>query len=454
MDITTRHPAYTTFAPSWRLMRDAVAGEDDIKGAGEQYLPMKSGQAAMKDAAKQKKAFEAYAARAEFPEIVAPTIRGAVGVMFSKPAEIQLPTRMEHLLERATIDGLTMDSLQRRIATEVMTTGRYGLLPGIRNGVPHLAGYTAESIINWDSTDGEADFAVLDETGWVRNRETGSWAEVERYRECTVLEGRYVSRLWSKGSGGWEPAGDEEARTPRGAPLSGMPLVFIGSMDITPSPDDVPLYGLAKLAVRAYRLDADRSWALHMTSEPTPWMNGFNDAQQAIEDGAVPQGLGSAALWILPEGAQAGYLEFSGPGLAAQADAIADTLERAAHFGAQVIQRGSSAESGEALKLRAASQTATLTTIAQTVASGLEKALRNIATWIDADPDQVTVTPNLDFFDRTMTADEARAVWEGWQNGVYDYRSVIEKLKHGNWLPSDADADDIAAAMLTDGNAM
>ncbi|WP_283178631.1 hypothetical protein [Gemmobacter sp. 24YEA27] len=46
-DITIRHPQYDAFAESWRQVRDANAGEDDIKQAGERYLPMKSGQAAI-----------------------------------------------------------------------------------------------------------------------------------------------------------------------------------------------------------------------------------------------------------------------------------------------------------------------------------------------------------------------------------------------------------------------
>lgn len=443
MDITIRHPAYDAFAPSWRLLRDAVAGEGDIKAAGTRYLPMKSGQAAIPDAATQTKAYEAYKLRAEFPEITAPTIRGAVGVMLSKMADIQLPPQMEGLRERATLDGLTLDALHRRMAMEVMTTGRYGLLPGLsQDQTPHLSGYVAESIINWDSTEGVPDFVVLNETGPVRDRVTGQWVEVEAYRECFVTDGAYGVRVWSNNGAGWVATEPEFAQTPRRAALDTLPFVFVGTNDLTPPPDDVPLYGLAKLAVRVYRLDADFTFALHMTSEPTPWANGFDDAQQAVDDGKAPRTLGSSVLWLLPQGAQAGYLEFSGPGLEKQAEAIKDALDRAAQFGAQIIQTGQSAESGEALKLRAASQTATLTSIAQTTAAGLERALRNIAIWIGADPEQVVVTPNLDFFDRSLTAQEITALVQAWQAGAYSWRTLFDKLKSGGVVPEDRDADD------------
>lgn len=447
-DITTKHPAYLSFASSWRLMRDAIAGEDDIHAAGVRYLPMKSGQAAIEDATVRQRSYDAYKGRAEFPEIVAPGVRGAVGVMLGKPAEVYLPETMEHLRERATLDGLSLDQLHRRMAFEVMAVGRYGLLPGVdARGVPYLSGYVAESIINWDSANGMPDYAVLDESGPVRDRETGEWGEVQRLRECFLSSRSYGARVWTKAGEGWVVTDEAFARTSRGGTLTFLPFVFVGTNDLTPQPDDVPLYGLAKLAVRAYQLDADLRTTLHLTSEPTPWVNGFDDPAQAVQDGMAPSSIGAARIWLLPQGSQPGLLEFTGAGAEAQHKEKADALERAAQFGAQVIQMGQSAESGEALRLRAASQTATLTTIAQTTAAGLERALRNIAIWIGANPDEVMVTPHLEFFDRRLTPDEARAVWDGWVAGAYDWRTALDRLKRGNWIAEDADPDEIEARM-------
>ena len=445
-DPTTKHPAYVAFSPSWRLMRDAIAGEDDIHAAGERYLPMKSGQVAIEDLTIRARSYDAYRGRAEFPEIVAPAIRGAVGVMLGKPADVLLPEAMEHLRERATLDGLSLDQLHRRMAFEVMAVGRYGLLPGLTDASePYLSGYVAESIVNWDGL--PADYIVLDETHQEFDREAGEWRQVEQFRQCLIEDGAFIARIWRRTSSGWAAEDEPMARTPRGKPLDGLPFVFVGTNDLTPSPDDVPLYGLARLAVRAYQLDADLRTTLHMTSEPTPWVNGFPNPAQAVEDGSAPTSIGAAKLWLLPEGSTPGFLEFSGAGAKAQADEKADALERAAQFGAQVIQMGQAAESGEALRLRAASQTATLTTIAQVTSAGLERALRNIAVWVGANPDDVVVTPNLEFFDRQLTPDEARAVWEGWLAGVYDWRVAIDRLKAGGWVAEDADPDEIEARL-------
>lgn len=437
-DITIKHPQYIAFSQSWELMRDAVAGEDDVKAKGVKYLPMKTGTAAIEDMTARARVYDLYKTRAEFPEIVAPTIRGAVGIMLAKPAKIDLPESMEHLRERATLDGLTLDALHRRMGMEVITTGRYGLLPGIaEDGTPHLSGYVAESIINWDATDGITDYVVLDESGHVRDRATGEWKTVTRLRECIAYDGRYQARVWIKSDDGWTVEEEGEAKTPRGRSLDFLPFVFVGSLDLTRDPDDVPLYGLAKLAMRTYRLDADFSFSLHMTSEPTPVAIGFDDPANAIRQGVAPKTLGSSVLWILPAGGDAKYLEFSGPGLEKQANAIQDALTRAAQFGAQVIQSGQSVESGEALKLRAASQTATLTSIAQTTAAGLEKALRNIAIWVGADPEKVVVTPNLEFFDRSISSQDIQSLVAAWQVGAISHRTLFDKFKQGGVIHAD-----------------
>lgn len=439
-DITIRHPSYLKYAQSWQLMRDAFDGEDEVKARKEAYLPMKSGTRAITEHQKRVASYEAYRDRAEFPELVSPTVRGAVGVMLDVPAQIELSPRLEVLRERATPDGLTLDGLHRRIAMEVMTMGRYGLLPGVdANGKPHLAGYCAEAIVNWDG----GNYVVLCETQDVRDPDTNIWSKVEKYRECYVsVAGTYAAREWVKSpKGDWIATEEIEASTPKRAAI-GVPFVFIDTNDLTPEPDDVPLYGLAKIAVRIYRLDADYTFALHMTSEPTPVAIGFDDPKGAVKDGKAPTTIGAGKLWLLPVGGDAKYLEFSGPGLEAQKAAINDSLIRARAFGAQLLSDAKTAESGDAIKLRLGSQTATLKTIAMNTAAGLERALRNLAVWVGDDPEKCVVKPNLDFFDKTLSAQEIDAMVRGWQAGAYSWRTTFDRLKLGGVIPDDRTPED------------
>ena len=455
-DITVKNPHYAAFRAAWELMRDAIDGEDAVKARGEAYLPMKSGTAAITDNAKQTRAYNAYKVRAEFPELVAPTVRGTVGVMLEQPAKIKLPAALEPLRERATRDGLPLDVLHRRIATEVMSVGRYGLLPGISvAGAPYLAGYCAESIINWDATDAAPDYVVLDESGDVRNRDTGQWVRVEQYRECYMAEGAYRAREWIKSGDALSAGADVVALKPpkggRAMALGTLPFVFINTNGLSADPDDVPLYGLAKLAVRIYRLDADYVFAMHMTAEPTPVAIGFDDPAAAVKDGLAPTSIGSSKLWLLPKGGDAKMLEFTGAGISAQKDAIAAALMRAVALGAQILTDSArTAESGDALKLRLGNQASVLKLVAMTSAAGLESALKNLAVWVGANPEEVKVEPVTDFFDKTLSAQDITAVVAGWQNGAYSWRTAFDRLQKGGVIPVERTAEDEQVLIATD----
>lgn len=434
--IDVKHPLYLEFIESWGLMRDCFAGEDQVKASGETYLPMKSGMLAMADASKRLAAYNGYKLRAEFPELVAPTIRGSVGLIHDKPSTVELPSALEHMRRKATRDGLTLEGLHRRITFELMTVGRYGLLAGVdAAGSTYIAGYTAETIINWDATDGATDYIVLDESGLVRDRATNQWTPEKRFRECFVENGVPQSREWIEG-GAAMVAGDPVRWEGRAqAKLDGLPFVFIDTIDLTADPDDVPLYGLAKLALRIYRLDADYTMSLHMTSEPTPYVAGNFDREDPNRK--PPTTIGASALWVLPEGARAEFLEFTGPGLASQEKAIGDALQRAVMFGAQVLTDTSrAAESGHALRLRLGNQYSIIKSIAMNAAAGLERALRHAAVIAGADPEKVKVVPDLDFIDRTLTAQDIGGLVAGWQAGAYSKRTLFENLQRGEIIPA------------------
>eukprot|EP00913_Durusdinium_trenchii_P005308 g4954.t1 len=441
-DITVKHPDYEKFAPKWETMRDVIEGEDRVKEKGETYLPMKPGIKAL-EGQRQTDAYSAYKARAEFPDIVVPTVNGSVGVAFDKPTEIEVPKGMEDLKERASLDGLTLDGLHQRIVTEVMRQGRYGLLPGIdEDGNFYIATYTAETVRNWDTAGRDLTYLVLDEAGQKRDPLTNKWQDEKKFRECYLVDGKYTSREWThvstEGNKEKYVPGEEVKATVLGKEgLGVIPFVAVGSTDLTIKPDEVPLYGLAKIALRGYRLDADYTNSLHLTSEPTPWVSGVSK-----ED--APDTIGAASLWVLPDAdSEAGMLEFEGNGVSAQRDAIRDTRERGIMFGAQLLsETQKTAESGEALKMRLGNKHATLKSVVTTVAAGLELCLRHIAVWKGLIPDEVKVKPNLDFVDQPLTPDALRELISGWMSGAYSKRTLFGNLQRGEIVSRDVEFDD------------
>lgn len=434
-NIKTMHPLYEQFADSWRKMRDAVAGEDDVKQRGVVHLPLKTGMKAIVDDQDRTNAYLAYQTRAEFPELVSPAIIGSRGIIHKKETTYELPPALEYLEQKATLDGKTLASLHREITTQILTTGRCGLLPGVRkDGTFYIALYNAEAIINWDNTDGILDYVVLDESGSKRNRENNQWSPQEQYLELKLENGAYTAVRYS----GDTPGDPLPAIKKDRSAFDELPFVFVNTTNLSFDPDDVPLYGLAKICYRIYRMDADYTHGLHMTSEPTPWVSGFDNPAGAIEKGLAPKSIGASTIWLLPKGGQAGFLEFNGPGLDAQAKAIASALERAVLFGVQILSdENQAAESGKSRKLRMNTQHSLLDTINENVAEGLQKALRMIAIWAGEDSEKVILTPPKDLIDWTMGPQELTALVNGWMSGGYSKNTLFFNIKRGGLVPDD-----------------
>ena len=79
---------------------------------------------------------------------------------------------------------------------------------------------------------------------------------------------------------------------------------------------------------------------------------------------------------------------------------------------------GDSQASGEALRVRIAARTASLTQVAKVGAEGLQAALRQIASWLGLDPKKVSVKPNLEFAENTMMAQELLQLIEAKNQGA------------------------------------
>lgn len=431
MAVDAQHPDYADRKAEWQMMRDCARGAKDVAARGEHYLPMPSGFRVQEDGGRAM--YTAYSTRAQFPDLLAPTIGGMVGVIHRTEAQITMPKAMEGLWERATKDGLTLEALHRRVTAELLLIGRYCLMADASatgSDLPWLAGYSAEALINWDAN---RDFFVLDESGPIRDG--FNWKEERKFRVLSLTEGgQYQAQVYE----GTVEAGDALIPTARGGlPLDVIPLTVIGARDLSLTPDEPPLIGVARSSLALYRLDADYRHQLYMTGQET----------LVIINGDAPSAVGAGVVLTLrgDEGNRpdAKYVGPAGTGIAAHRIAIQDEREAAVAAGARIFDSvQKSAESGEALRLRYAAQTATLTTIAQASAAGLEKALRYVALMIGANPQEVIVKPNLKFVEATMTPQEAAELVKVWQAGVISKLTLYENLQRGEIASAERSFDE------------
>lgn len=432
MSLKNVHPQYAQFLPEWEAMRDFHKGELAVKAKGTQYLPATAGMeidGMVNVTDMGYKIYQAYKARALFPDYVKEGVEALMGLIHQHDAKIELPARMEYLRSRATVGGESLLMLLRKINEEQLISGRLGLLvdlpenPDPTNPEPFISIYAAESITNWDDNSSELglnelQLIVLNESGY--EREDFVWKFEQRYRvleldelveddDSTLPEGTVVPQVYWQGVFESEAYNEEAMITPmlRGQTLNCIPFVFINSKDLIASPDYPPLMGLGQLCLSIYRGEADYRQNLHMQGQDTLVTVGGIRNPGAIpgQEDAVRVGAGSRL--DVEMGGDAKFIGVSSTGLAEQRNAIENDRKRAEFKAGQLIGNQSlKNEAGNAMIARLASQTANLNQIALSSGEGLQRALRHIAVWIGEDPEKVKVIPNTEFTNAASNAQE------------------------------------------------
>lgn len=421
------HPLYQDRLPDWQQMEDTYAGERAVKQRGLAYLPSTAGQRDRGMASSTDEGWLQYAAyreRAIYHDIINEAVQAMVGIMHRKPASIKVPKKLEDMLKRCTPDGEDVQSLLRRINEQQLVKARIGLLLEVPDGrpvnetTPFIVTYPAANVVNWDvgvtTEQGtrRIELVALDESEYER---TGmfNWTWVNK---CRLLlsgvemleadpsqEARSGYVVASLRDGRYEPtAADFEAPSVGGRTLAQVSFTFVNANDIAPEPEAPPLIGMSNLALAIYRGEADYRHTLFMQGQETLVTKGLKDDQN-------PK-IGAGAHIRLPAdpGADAKFIGISAQGLAEQRQAIEGLLKKAAERGTKLLDfdEGGSAASGESLRIRVASRTTTLVSIAKTSAEGLKQQLRYAAEWVGADPDEVEVDANTDFADQSLTGRE------------------------------------------------
>jgi hypothetical protein len=448
-NVAERHPDLASISNDYEECRDAVAGFTTVKDKGTKYLPMPSG---FNGSVEPETMYQAYKLRAQYPDLVAPTIQGILGILHHSEAQIEGLEEgkpLADMWEKASPDGLTLEAFHKKITEEILTVGRVALLadlPPEGGELPWIAFYQAESLINWSES---RNFFVLEENYRVRKGYT--WDADKRYRVLELVDDVYEVEVLNKDGHPVDTNADTTDQdiaegiatsvvVPQvrgGKPLDKIPLVIAGSRDMRLEPDQIPLIGVVRAAFAIYRLDADYRHQLYMSGQETLFYIGL-----AKED--VPDYVGAGVGIAIPEGGDAKYVGPSGAGIEAHKTAIEDERSRAAEAGSRMFSIGDkkSAESGEALRIRARAGAATMVSVAVTSAAALEQALRYCAMLVGQDPDEIIVKPNLNFLESDMTPDEANKMVELWMNKVISYETLYANLQRGRIASEERTAEE------------
>lgn len=432
MPIETPRKSYTAALPKITRTIDTHSGSDAVKGSGAAYLPMLGGQT--------RDEYEAYLMRAFFMPAVRRTEKGLTGSIMRKDPVAELPESADFISTDIDGSGSPIDLHLRKMIEAIQTQGRVGLLVDWATNRPVISIYDRLSIINWSSN-----FVVLVEYHETSDPNDPYTVTSEKVlRELTFDDkGFYIQRIWKEEKGKFAV---KETIIPdrQGERISTIPFFVANPLDNSWTDHDPLLMDLADVNLDHYRLASDNRHGLHFTALPTVFV--FGSLGEDDEGNEIPLSVGPGRANIIPDTAgRAEMLEFTGAGLdAIRAEIQADESIMAA-IGARLLsppRKG--VQAAETARIEQSSESASLTTVADSAENALRSALKAAVWWLGGDPKSVTLNINKDFIDATLSAQDLAALTQTWMAGGMSLESYLFNLKRGELLPDDRNIEDEA----------
>ena len=482
MPVNSLHPEYEDFEPDWELIRDLMKGERKMKEQGEKYIEK------LPDMTNEE--WDAHIQRGSLFNATARTVNGMTGMIFMKDPLITMGSDndargaiWEEFQNDVDLQGTWIGDYASEVVEEVIAMGRCGTLIdySTEEGRPYLVFYKAEDILNWrvERVDGRMIPTMITVREFVEKEVDGSrgatrfdefdTAQVEQirklsldlssgvpiytvevYQEMSVDKDNVTQtkdqqrrnkgdkkKVWTVVEGPLTP-------TRMGEPLNEIPFIFHGVKSTKACAEKPPILDLAFKNLEHYRKVNQLNYGLWYASMPTPVVVG------ADTDAGGDFKIGSRIAWILNEGGDAKFLEFSGQGLEPMRQAIEDCKADMTVLGARLLEsQKREAESAEALEIRSSGEGSILAKVANTSSNGLTRILEWVLFWVGAVDDLnasqdgiADFELNKNFINRRMTGDEAMKLVGLWQSSAISKETLFDNLKRGEIIAQDQEYDD------------
>jgi len=378
MPINSEHPDYTQNKDIWEKCIDFYNGEEAVKAAGKKYVPPLSGQTSDK--------YNAYVNRGPFFGGVSRTVSALAGAIFRKEPSIKLDKSVEYLRKDATGSGMSLTELAIAAVVEILKTGRVGILVDIpeKGGLPYLVLYKSLEIKNWDM-ESDDHFVVLEENSFKRNEKDKFVLEATTsYRELKLTNDEYEVVVWKQAEKNKNKYEATPAIKPdqRGRPMGFMPFCIASPTGLDYIVDRPPILDMVNVLAAWWKVSVDHAHAIHTICVPTPAIMADIDEQNFTLK------LGPDAVIILPSGADAKFLEFTGQGLSEVTKKLDTLMDMLAALGARLITNTGNktlVETAEGARIRESMSTAVLGSIIASVESMLQKVCDWSASWVSAE---------------------------------------------------------------------
>jgi len=383
-DPSIEHPDYIKLKKDWDKIRDCMQSESVIKSKREKYLPRPAGMSG-----EYASAYDAYIERAHYPHICSYALAGALGVIITKLPEFNVPDELSYILENATKDGATIQQLFTDIIIEILQTGKCPLVVDI---IPEtnefkFVKYPAESFINWkEETVGAEKNLVLGVfvEAVASSNDIFSHDSEQIYRVFLIEDGKFISRAFLE-------SGDELVdffTEPKylGKSIDEIPIFIAGSINNSTEPQPIPLLSVANCSIEIYRKEADLANSEFLSCNPTLCMVGASNEEE------LPNVVGSSVMIVLPDPqARIFYTKTDTAALSHVKEHIADLYEEAIRHGVAILDTRKGVESAEALRIRQATQSASIYSMYLSAINAIRDGLKLMCRWAGWNQDEVII---------------------------------------------------------------
>lgn len=430
IDIENQHPEYITRLKEWDKCNDCYTGEGAIKARTNVYLPKLERH---DDSTEGKARYSDYLDRATFFGVISTVVIGRVGQIMRIPPRTSFAPAQQDWANTIMRDKSNLNELIKRVLTEIIITGRVGLLLDRpeEGGNPYVVLYKAQDIVNWEVQNDQLIRVVLKENTVVKSETTdGKTIQVTqpRYRELRINEfNQYEVAIHLARDGKYY---ESEVITPKNAGLTinVIPFQFINTDSISSATSKPPLLDLANLNIAHYRNSADYEQLLHRVGVAATFYASGIDEDEANDPNNLATGP-DVRWYSRNPNAKYGILEFSGASASAMESAMLEKMQMMATIGGQLVQRHrKQVETAETARLRSASENSTLDTIVSTVEIGMTQLLEISAEWLNVSQ-EILFKLNRDYLNDRWSPEEMKAVNEAEMLGIISKQTAFQIRK-------------------------
>ena len=428
MPISSVHPEYEQKIRRVRFVRDMCSDEMTVKDKREEYLP-----AAF--AKEEPERYEAYLKRAYFFGVTNKTRMDVVGAGFRKPASYGMPNALLPLVDNFDGAGKGIERVNKSGVSNLLQAGRHCILvdyPSVEDGMtaeqearlnlmPYAAEYTAEALDNWshELIFGREMLTMVKLVEYAKvpidefSHELKKTYRVLRLRspeEANQIFGGtfgdyvYTQALYDEAGKAlteeYIPKKPSSSARGVGIPFNYIPF-FVADLD------QIPLMDIAVVNLAHYQVSADYRENLHTHGQQTLGIRTSMSWEQFQT--ANPDGIKVGATKGHFLGESGGFETTSAPESSSLNKALDDLQKQMESMGAKLMTEGGEKTAEEA-RINASSQTSALDMVVSLWDSVVNAALKACAEYKAVDPDLVSYTMNRDYYDTTLSAQEAGAI--------------------------------------------